>query len=100
LQLLDQAKWDQASLVFRGLGTKSNLNDWSAYAKQNSFSQADSKAQSRHDLSDAGCAKDFNAGDVKPWQQDQKGSEGKGWKLWSEVAGRNSYTGRRGSRRD
>ena len=34
----------------RGLGTKANLRDWSDYARTNSFSQAGSKAQSRHDL--------------------------------------------------
>ena len=34
----------------RGLGTKANLRDWSDYARTNSFSQAGTKAQSRHDL--------------------------------------------------
>jgi hypothetical protein len=28
----------------------------------------------------------------------QKDSEGKGWKLWSEVAGWNSYTGKGGGK--
>ena len=30
----------------------------------------------------------------------EKDSEGKGWRHWSEVSQRNSYTGKGGSRRD
>jgi hypothetical protein len=68
-----------------------------------STGESPSRTRSRHDraykpkdrgIASEGAAKDYNQHDTGDWQQPQKDSEGKGWKLWSEVAGRNSYTGR------
>jgi hypothetical protein len=84
-----------------GLGTKSNINDWSAYAKENSFDPSESKAKSKRDLSDAGATRDVNLGDVEGFPQQQGGSEdARGWRHFSEVSRTNSYTGKGGSKRD
>ena len=52
----NEDKWGKAEDILRqrgyisGLGTKDNLKDWASYAKQNSFDQRASKAQSRDAL--------------------------------------------------
>jgi hypothetical protein len=63
-----------------GINNKSNLKDWSDYAKGNSFSQTASKAQSRHGLSADGCKAELKGDWSDDWQQPQKDSEGRGWR--------------------
>ena len=55
-----------------GIGSKSNLKDWSDYAKRNSFDQKDLKAQSRHDLSADGCKADYKGDWSDKWQVPQR----------------------------
>jgi hypothetical protein len=86
----------------KGEGTKSNLHEWSEYARRNSYDQSESKAQSRKDW---GRIESFHAEEVD-YPEDartvpEKATfEGKGWKHWSDVSKTNSYTGKGGSRRD
>jgi hypothetical protein len=89
----------------KGEGTKANIKEWSQYAHRNSYDQSESKAQSRKDLApvegfhEEELSDDWSnaSGQVVP---DAAKFEGKGWKHWSEVSQRNSYTGKGGSRRD
>jgi hypothetical protein len=83
----------------KGRGTQSNISDWQDYAKRNSFDQSDSKAQSRKDPAPVKAGQRISDWSVD-WQQPQKREEGKGWRHWSELSQRNSYTGKGGSKRD
>ena len=69
----DKAK-DYCETQISGLANKSNNADWSVRAKARSY-HAD-KAQSRHDLSGDGCAKDLKATETYPSQV--RKFEGKG----------------------
>ena len=87
-----------------GIASAENLRDWANYAKSNSVEYGPIKAQSKEDLAPCGTYGRENdyvqADQFADWQEPQKDSEGKGWRHWSEVSKRNSYTGKGGSRRD
>jgi hypothetical protein len=84
-----------------GSNNKSNLKDWSDYAKRNSFDQRASKAQSKADLAPAGGPhgreSDWKADD---WRQPQKQSEGKCYTITNDLAAKNSYTSAKGTKHD
>ena len=66
-----------------GIANKSNLKDWSEYAKHpTNFTD--------HQHGDAKLGED--------WKQTQKCEEGRGWTKASETD--NTYTGKNGSKRD
>jgi hypothetical protein len=96
---------DKATAILRkdqpsGIGNRSNLRDWSDYAKGNSFDPKDSKAQSRHDLSADGCKADFRGNWSDDWKQPQRKSEGRGWQNpINKAAVPNTYTTDKGSKR-
>lgn len=60
-----------------GLPANNNLNKWASYAKQNSFDQRKSKAQSKRDLAPAGRGDREDDWSDK-WQVPQAKSEGRG----------------------
>src|SRR5262245_12730566 len=86
------------SRYISGLAKESNLDKWANYANRNSFDQADSKRQSRHDL-DASNTK----GRESDWSDDgrvpQRRSEGRCWADIKATSAANTYTGKGGSKR-
>ena len=85
-----------------GLGTKSNLRDWTDIAKRNSFSQAASKAQSRHSLSADGCKSDLKGDSSDDWRVPHRDNSKD--RYWAEPINKaavpNTYTRKGGSTRD
>jgi hypothetical protein len=87
-----------------GLAKKGNLDKWADYASRNSVDQGHIHAQSRRDLAPV---KGFHEEELwADWANrsgqtvpDRSKFEGKGFKHWSEVSERNSYTGKGGSKR-
>jgi hypothetical protein len=106
----DESKWgkDEANKIskggaqLKGEPTKGNLRAWASYASQNSFDPYGKagKAQAKRDLSGAGASRDVGLGDAEGHAK-RLGGEGqdtKGWKHWSEVSKRYSYTRKGGSK--
>ena len=83
--------------------TKSFLRGWAERASQNSYDPygKQGKAQARRDLSSAGADRDVRTGDSEGYAKKLGGEteNTKGWKHWSEVSKRYSYTGKGGSKR-
>jgi hypothetical protein len=85
-----------------GIASAENLRDWANYARSHSVDYSPIKAQSKKDLGPietSGRETDWIPNDSN-WREDQKKIEGQGWRHWSEVSQRNSYTGKGGSKRD
>jgi hypothetical protein len=108
----NEDKWGQKeaetivnSKYISGLAKKGNLDKWADYSSRNSYDQSESKAQSKRDLAPV---KGFHEEELGDDWSNRSGQvvpnsakyEGRGWKHWSEVSQRNSYTGKGGSRRD
>jgi hypothetical protein len=83
-----------------GRGTQTNISDWQAYAKRNSFDPTESREQSQRDLAPVKAGERISDWSKNDWQGAPETGEGKGWRHWSEVSQRNSYTGKGGSKRD
>jgi hypothetical protein len=79
-----------------GRPTQNNLKQWANYAKKNSFDPSDSRKQSKRDLD---CYSNTPENDPEYTIPDEAmEGDGGSFKHYSQVS-RNSYTGKRGSKR-
>ena len=76
-------------------GLADNLSEWKQYSCGNSYHP--DRQQLRRDISGQRAARDLTKG--LPDVPDQKNTEGRGWTITNELAARNSYTGKGGSKR-
>jgi hypothetical protein len=88
-----------------GIASKDNLRDWADYAKSHSVEYDPIKSQSKEDLAPCGTYSRDNdyviSQQFGDWQvvPDKAKYEDRGFKHWSEVSKRNSYTGPNGTHR-
>src|SRR5262249_54229519 len=97
----DTEKWgeDKAKDISKG-GSQVKGDDrkgWANYAREHNYIR--DKAEARRNIGTEGAGKDYNQHATGDWRQPQKDSQGKGWRHFSDVSKRNSYTGKGGSRR-